>query len=68
MNKEYLCNRIASNMEAISKAYNMRNKTLYKQCLYSLELDLKEYYDRIKETHPSETSLIKLYEKLWEFK
>lgn len=67
MNKQSLSNRIASNMEAISKAYNMRNKTLYKQCLYSLELDLKEYSDKVKEVHPTENTLIKLYEKLWEF-
>lgn len=58
---------IISNIDNLAEAYNRRNKVLYKQCLYSLELDLIEYYIEVKKKHPAEDSLIKLYEKLWSF-
>jgi len=55
----------ASIGDALAKAYNMKNKRLYKQCLISLELDLIEYRARLKAEHPANVDIIKLYERLW---
>jgi hypothetical protein len=50
----------------LAEAYNRRNKTLFKQCLFSLEMDLAAYYNETKKKHQAEDALIKWYEKLWE--
>lgn len=58
--------KIAENLDHIAKAYNIKDKTLYKQCIYALELDLMEYECTHKTRHPMTDQVIKLYEKLWE--
>lgn len=62
-----LNNRILQNLDAIAEAYNRRNKMLYKECLISLELDLTEYFAKMKKEYPQDINIIALYEKLWEF-
>ncbi len=57
---------VLNNIDALAEAYNRRNKTLFKQCLFSLELDLTEYYTVTNKRHQAEDALIKWYEKLWE--
>jgi len=62
-----LNNRILQNIDAIAEAYNRRNKMLYKECLISLELDLAEYFAKMKKEYPQDINIIALYEKLWSF-
>lgn len=58
--------KIADNLDAIAQAYNIKNKMLYKQCIFALELDLAEYEHTYQKPHPANQNVIKLYEKLWE--
>ena len=68
MFKEIRLNKsVLNNIDALAEAYNRRNKTLFKQCLFSLEMDLAAYYNETKKKHQAEDALIKWYEKLWEF-
>lgn len=62
-----LNNKILQNIDALAEAYNRRNKMLYKECLISLEIDLAEYFAKMKKEYPQDINIIALYEKLWEF-
>jgi hypothetical protein len=66
ISKIVLNNRITKGIDALAEAYNRRNKTLFKQCLISLELDLTEYQVKTKQEHPANQAMIKWHEKLWE--
>jgi hypothetical protein len=66
--KQKLDEQIFDTMEALSIAYNLGNKSLYKQCLCSLELDLAEYCEKTHEIHDIDKKLIYLYSKLWELR
>ena len=66
--KQKLDEQIFDTTEALSIAYNLGNRNLYKQCLCSLELDLAEYYIETKEIHEVDKKLLYLYSKLWELR
>jgi hypothetical protein len=66
MLQEVLLNkRIMKDLDSIAEAYTRKSKTLYKQCLMSLEMDLVEYQMKFHKEHPAQRDVIKLYEMLW---
>lgn len=65
--EKLLNNKIMQNIDILAEAYNRRNKMLYKEGLISLELDLAEYFMKMKKEYPQQINIIKLYERLWDF-
>lgn len=62
-----LNNKIAQNIDILAEAFNRKDKILYKEGLISLELDLAEYFMKMKKEYPQQINIIKLYERLWDF-
>ena len=58
----------------LETAYNMHkmfltnNKLVYKQLLYHLECELKDYEKKFGQKHHLESRVIDFYAKLWNFK
>jgi hypothetical protein len=66
--KEKLNQQIFSTLEALSQAYNLGSKILYKETLIALNLDLAEYCQMVHEIHEVDKKLPHLYSKMWEMR
>ncbi len=58
--------KIFDDITNLETHFREKNRDKYRIFLVKLELDLLEYYVKIKHKHSIEKSLIKYYEKLWE--